>query len=81
MLKLKLRYEDGHFIPLDTITGLEDGDEIEVQWDAAPQVDTDIDAMLDRTAGMWADLDGIEELMQSIRQMWDEEWQHRLGSL
>lgn len=80
MARLRLRYENGHFVPLDEVRGLDNGTEILVEWQ--PPVDMDaIDTMLDRTAGLWADLDNIEDLMRDSRAKWDEEWHNRLSSL
>ena len=80
MAILRLRYENGHFVPLDTIEGIQEGAEIRVEWQ--PPVEQDaIDEMLDRTAGLWADLDGIEDLINDARSKWDAEWQQRLNSL
>ncbi len=56
MAALRLHYEDGYFIPLEGVPDLPNGDEIEVQWTPMP-TPADIEGMLDRTVGLWADLE------------------------
>ena len=80
MAILRLRYENGHFVPLETVEGLQEGDEIQAQRTRLPSR-TAIREMLDRTAGLWADVEGIEEFLEKARTEWDEEWQQRLSSL
>jgi hypothetical protein len=80
MAILRLRYEKGHFVPLDEIKDIQEGMEIRVEWQP-PSDPAAIDAMLERTAGLWADLDNIEELINDSRAKWDDEWQQRLSSL
>jgi hypothetical protein len=80
-VNLRLRYEDGHFVPLDKVAGLNDGDEIEVQWTPPMPLSEDYQAMLDHTRGLWADLDDVEDLIADAREKWDEEWFNRLSSL
>jgi len=80
MAMLRLRYENGHFIPLDPVTDLQEGQEIQVEWKPLPTREAILE-MLDRTAGLWANLDNIEELLADARAKWDEEWFNRLSSL
>jgi hypothetical protein len=81
MIALRLRYENGHFVPIDPIPDLQEGLEIEVQWEP-PANPNAIDDMLDRTAGLWADLDfDVEGFLEDARAKWDDEWQKRLSSL
>jgi hypothetical protein len=79
MIKLRLRYQAGQFIPITPLDNLAEGEEIEVEWHQDASFDT-IRAMLAKSAGAWADLEGIEEFLDSMRQQWDEEWQQRLNS-
>jgi predicted DNA-binding antitoxin AbrB/MazE fold protein len=80
MATLRLRYQEGQLIPLEPLPDLRDGDEIEVEWSLVPS-DEEIDAMLDQTRGMWADLEDIEPFIEEARARWDQEWQDRLASL
>ena len=61
MATIRLRYENGHFIPLDEVPDLEEGTEIEAEL-VIPAEDRAkvIKAMLDRTRGIWADVEGLE---------------------
>jgi predicted DNA-binding antitoxin AbrB/MazE fold protein len=79
MVKLRLRYEGGQLIPLTPLIGLSEGEEIEVEWHVDSSFGT-IQAMLAKSAGAWADLEDIEEFLDTMRQQWDEEWQQRLNS-
>ena len=63
MVTFGLRFEKGRFTPLDPVPELQDGDEIEVEWSSTRGVG-DVSQMLDRTRGLWADWDGIEELIE-----------------
>jgi len=84
MVSLRLRYENGRFLPLEPVQGVQDGQEITVHWDDATSPTPPEDrraailAMLDRTAGLWADIEGIEELMADSRQQWKVDWGERL---
>lgn len=81
MFTLRLRYENGHFLPLDPVEGFEEGQEIVVQWEATPPHDpAAYQEMLDQTAGLWAGELGeqIEDFINDARQKWDAEWQERL---
>ena len=82
MATIRLRYENGHFIPLDEVPDLEEGMEIEAEL-VIPAEDRAkvIKAMLDRTRGIWADVEGLEEAIEEARTIWDEEWRDRLNSL
>ena len=80
MTHLKLRYQDGKFVPTEPVAGLADGDEIEVEWKLSTRDDT-ICAMLDRTRGLWADWEGAAGLLEDARQKWEQEWQNRASSL
>lgn len=73
METLKLRYENGRFVPLTPISDIEEGQEIEVTYQAPPQ--GDYDAMLDRTRGSWSDLDEIEDFLADARAKWLQAWQ------
>lgn len=81
MTTLRLRYEHGQLIPLEDIPGLSEGDEIEVEWKSTSTASENIDDILARTAGLWADIEGIEDYLAGIRQQWDEEWKQWLSSL
>jgi predicted DNA-binding antitoxin AbrB/MazE fold protein len=71
MAVVRMRYEDGRFVPLDPVPGLCDGDEVEVELKPAGS-SADVEAMLDRTQGLWADWDGIEGLIDDARTRWDQ---------
>lgn len=75
-ITIKLRYENGHFIPLSDIPGIQDGDEIEVEWTTQPSLEEIVEA-LNKSAGIWADVEGFEEIIEENRRLWDEEWQQR----
>jgi predicted DNA-binding antitoxin AbrB/MazE fold protein len=81
MAKLRVRYENGQFVPMEPVQGLQDGDEFEIEY--TPHEITPESQMetLKRTAGMWADVEGIKEYLESVRQQWDDEWQRRISSL
>lgn len=91
MATLRLRYENGHFVPLEAADELEefqDGDVIEVvEWTPLEQADSsqekdEIDEMLDRTRGLWADWpEDVEALLEDARRQWDELWYKNLPSL
>jgi predicted DNA-binding antitoxin AbrB/MazE fold protein len=80
MASIRARYENGHFVPLEPVDDLQDGEEVEVTVTRLPSRDA-IQEMLDRTRGLWADIEGIEEFLDEMRRRWDEEWQQRLNSL
>jgi hypothetical protein len=42
---------------------------------------SEVQQMLDRTRGMWADVEGLEEALNEARQLWDQEWEANLPSL
>ncbi|MCI0708765.1 MAG: antitoxin family protein [Chloroflexi bacterium] len=81
MVKLRVRYVNGQFVPLEPVHGLQDGDEIVVEYITPASTIEMLDETLRRTAGMWADIEGIEDYLNTVRQQWDEEWQRRLKSL
>lgn len=91
MAALRLRYENGHFVPLDTedeLDDLQEGDVIEVtEWSAvnepvAPDEIQAIDEMLARAAGLWADWpEDVAGFLDDARRQWDELWQERLKTL
>jgi predicted DNA-binding antitoxin AbrB/MazE fold protein len=73
MVSLRLRYENGYFIPLDPLPDLQEGMEIEAKWEPSSEPDA-IDEMLDRTAGLWAELDfDMEGFLEDTRARWDED--------
>lgn len=80
MATVRLRYQNGQFIPLDPVTNLHEGDEVLAEIQEIPD-DHAITEMLNRTRGLWADWDGVEEYIEEARAKWDEEWQDRLSSL
>jgi predicted DNA-binding antitoxin AbrB/MazE fold protein len=71
MTVVRMRYENGRFVPLDPIPGLRDGDEVEVELRSA-STPADVAAMLDRTRGLWADWEGIEGLIDDARASWGQ---------
>jgi predicted DNA-binding antitoxin AbrB/MazE fold protein len=79
MTVVRMRYENGRFVPLDPIPGLRNGDEVEVELKPAGSP-ADVAAMLDRTRGLWADWDGIEGLIDDARARWDQAWRDSLSS-
>jgi hypothetical protein len=80
MDSLRLRYEDGRFVPLDPIPEMEEGAEIDVlSWTYATS-DEALDAVLDRTRGLWADWDGIEDLLADARDKWEQAWRSSQSS-
>lgn len=82
-MTLRLRYENGLFIPLEAVEGIQDGQEIVVlDWKPAARK-AELRDMLDRSRGAWSgpEFDGIEEFLAEARRQWDEEWQQRLNSL
>lgn len=70
MVNLRLRYENGLFIPLDPVLDIAEGQEVLVNLQKAHQA-TELDTMLDRTRGLWADSDrdGIEDMLAENRQL------------
>ncbi len=50
MITLRLRFEHGLLIPLEEIPGLNEGDEIEVEWKSTTTASENIDDILARTA-------------------------------
>lgn len=88
MTALRLRFENGHFVPLESVDDFQEGDIIEIRdWAAVHEPITDaerqaIDQMLARTAGLWADWpEDAEGLLDDARRQWDELWQERLKTL
>ena len=81
MTILRLQYSGGKFISLDPIPGLQDGDEIEVEWKSPPTQPDAVVAMLDSTRGLWADWDDVEGLIEDARQSWDQAWLDKHSSL
>ncbi|MBZ0321420.1 MAG: hypothetical protein K8L91_33720 [Anaerolineae bacterium] len=91
MATLPLPYENRHFVPLEAANELEefqDGDVIEVvEWTPLEHADSskekdEIDEMLDRTRGLWAEWpEDVEALLEDTRRQWDEVWQERLKTL
>lgn len=80
MASLRLRYEHGQFVPLEPVQDIHEGDELEIQWKPLRQPSPDeINQMLDQTAGLWADVDGIEQIFDEQRAIWDEEWRNWLA--
>jgi predicted DNA-binding antitoxin AbrB/MazE fold protein len=79
MTVVRMRYEDGRFVPLDPVPGLRDGDEVEVELKPAG-VPSDVAEMLDRTRGLWADWEDIEGLIDDARTRWDQAWRDGLSS-
>jgi predicted DNA-binding antitoxin AbrB/MazE fold protein len=61
MAILRLRYENGQFVPLDPVPELTDGDEIQVEWSPPAVSQQSLEEMLDRTRGLWADWDADVE--------------------
>ena len=63
MTTIRLRYENGYLIPLDPLPDLKDGDEIEAAITpiAPPLTAGAVQAMLEATRGIWADMDGLEQ--------------------
>jgi hypothetical protein len=86
MAVLRVRFENGHLIPLDEVQDLQEGAEFEVEYDP-PLTDEDfsdeaIDEMLNHTAGLWADWpEDIEGMIEEARQIWDKLWFDNLPSL
>ncbi|MBZ0308931.1 MAG: antitoxin family protein [Anaerolineae bacterium] len=81
MARLRLRYENGHFVPLDPLPEIQEGEEIVVEV-RQEEAQNEIDKMLDQTAGMWADIaDEMEAYLQDAREKWDKEWFDNLPSL
>lgn len=85
-ITIKLRYENGHFIPLSDIPGIQDGDEVEIEWAAQPSEELSerrlkIREALEQTVGLWGDIEGVEELFEQQRQQWNAAWQQKLNSL
>ncbi len=80
MDSLRLRYEDGRFVPLDPIPEMEEGAEIDVLSWAYATSDEALDAALDRTRGLWADWDGIEDLLADARDKWEQAWRSSQSS-
>ena len=85
MLTLRLRYENGHLIPLDPepLATLHEGEEIQVMWQSAEAPATPDNSLdwVERTRGIWADFPEIEDYIAQSRQVWDEEWKSRLNEL
>jgi predicted DNA-binding antitoxin AbrB/MazE fold protein len=79
MAVVRMRYQGGHFVPLDPVPSLKEGDEVEVELKSRPASE-DMAAMLDRTRGLWADWEDIEELIDDARTRWDQAWQDSLSS-
>ena len=67
MTTLRLRYKNGYLIPLAPLPDLKDGDEIEVEWQLVSE-SADLTTVLERTRGLWADWEGIEQLIDDARE-------------
>lgn len=82
MRTITLKYQNGQFVPIGDIPILAEGEELAVM---LPNTPPDWDAyleMLDKTAGIWADMgDEFADAIDEARQTWDEEWQKKLNSL
>lgn len=82
MAILRLKYENGQFIPLEPLPKIEEGEIFEIPYFEKPEdLDAKIDEMLDRTRGMWADIaDDIEFYIQDSRekmaQAEKEKWEY-----
>lgn len=75
MRTIKVRYQQGYFIPIEDMPPLVEGQEAII---TLPDEQPDWEAyleMLNKTQGMWADLgDDLQEAIDNARNMWDEEW-------
>jgi hypothetical protein len=68
-MKLRLRYEAGHFIPLDTLPDFKEGDIVQAEIEVTNLGEWNMDALmedLNRTAGMWADLPEVEGFINEL---------------
>lgn len=83
MAILRLKYENGQFIPLEPLPKIEEGEIFEIPYFEKPEdLDAKINEMLDRTRGMWADIaDEIEANIKEAREQWDEAWAKKLPFL
>jgi predicted DNA-binding antitoxin AbrB/MazE fold protein len=86
MINLRLRYENGIFIPLEPVATLQEGQEVFLQLPSpvtSPERLLAIQTMLEQSRGAWAgpEWDGIEEELHTLRQTWDAQWQYHLNSL
>ncbi len=91
MLQITLRYENGIFRPISPIPPLAEGEEIQVTL-ADSDIKTEVgglgmqypvDAayleMVNRTRGMWADMEeDIEEYIQESRDIIQQQWLEKL---
>lgn len=74
MAILRLRYEKGHFTPLDPLPNtIQEGAEIAVQWN--PPISPEYREMLDQTRGLWADWEeDVEGLLEDAKAKQDQAW-------
>lgn len=65
----ELRYENGHFTPLEAVPEIAEGQTIQVFWQPHPSRDV-MQMDLAQSAGAWLEpeWDGIEEEMAELRQ-------------
>jgi hypothetical protein len=82
MVTIRVRLENGHFIPIEPLPPLEEGSEYELALSKKRPSDEEYTQMLDQTRGMWADIDeDIEGFMEESRKKLDEAWRKKLNSL
>lgn len=82
MARLRLRYENGYFVPLDPLPEIQEGEEFSAEiLSINNEVPQDYLDMLDKTRGMWSDIaDEMEAYLQDAREKWDKEWFDNLPS-
>lgn len=97
MARIRVEIRNGTFVPLDDISHIQAGEEHQIvvmpalppdepPSDAlAPFTQEEIDGYkesLDRTRGMWSDVDiDLEKFVDELREQENELWQQRLRSL
>ncbi len=59
MASIRVRFENGIFVPLDAVDAIQEGDEFVLlkPYRYTPEEDARISAKADATRGVWADLD------------------------
>lgn len=68
MMKITLRYENGIFKSVTPVAGFTEGDEVEVNL-PIQYTDAEVDEMLDKSRGAWADIDfDIEGFIQEAKE-------------
>lgn len=84
MATIRVRYEHGIFTPLDPVSNLQEGQELEI--DVPTHQEITVEEFLESLAAVgkyWTPQEGdqLAHDIEESRQLWDEEWRNRLNSL